>query len=222
MGGVSGAMNDMASGHAKIVAVLSAASGTGCTSAVANLAFVLAGAGRRVLVIDWASEVPHVREYLEPFHVGQQALPDGIARSLVAAYTASPVHDDQLPAAAHYKLPAAVGLIDVFTPVDEDGAARARPSRGQGGAGAIAELRNLLPRAGYDDILIDAPIGAVDASLKLVAELCDLALVCFRPRPKAIRDAAEVATRLRRDAVPTICCRGSTPTKPSCVVYSSS
>src|SRR5262249_20357438 len=61
-------------------------------------------------------------------------------------------------------------------------------------------LRNLLPRAGYDDVLIDAPIGAVDASLKLIAELCDLALVCFRPRPKAIRDAAEVATRLRRDA----------------------
>lgn len=201
MGGVSGAMDDGAGGgQAKIVAVLSAASGTGCTSTVANLAFWLAVAGRRVLVIDWGSDVPHAREYLEPFHVGQQSLPDGIARSLLAAYTASAVRDDQLPMAARYTVPGAVGLIDVFIPVDQDGAARARPSLGQGGVGAIVDLQSRLPRAGYDDVLIDAPTGSVDASLKLIAELCDLALVCFRPRPKAIRDAAEVATRLRRDA----------------------
>ncbi|MFD1152648.1 ParA family protein, partial [Saccharothrix hoggarensis] len=80
--------------HTGVTAFLSATGGTGRTSAVANLAWVLASAGQRVLVVDWGSEVPRVREYLEPFLVARLGVPDALGRRLVAAYRRRQAGDD--------------------------------------------------------------------------------------------------------------------------------
>ncbi|GAA1297254.1 FxSxx-COOH system tetratricopeptide repeat protein [Saccharothrix xinjiangensis] len=191
--------------HTAVTAFLSATGGTGRTSAVANLAWVLATAGRRVLVVDWGSEVPRVREYLEPFLVSRHGLPDALGRGLVAAYRAEPAGDeDPLPAVERFAPPAggtgAAGHVDVVSPVPTDPAGRPRPGAGHGDPGVIAELRARLAESDYDQVLIDAPTGAGEESLTLVATLCELAVVCFRPRPRAIADAADLAARLRKRA----------------------
>ncbi|WP_158851596.1 FxSxx-COOH system tetratricopeptide repeat protein [Saccharothrix deserti] len=191
--------------HTGVTAFLSATGGTGRTSAVANLAWALAAAGQRVLVVDWGSEVPRVREYLEPFLVGRLGLPDPLGRGLLAAYRADPLHDeDPVPAVERFAPPAGdvaePGHIDVVSPMPTDAAGRPQPETRHGDAGAMAELRARLTESDYDQVLIDAPTGAGDESLTLIATLCELAVVCFRPRPRAIADAADLAARLRKRA----------------------
>lgn len=177
----------------KIAAVLATSSGVGCTSTVANLAFALACAGRRVLVIDWGSDVPRVSEYLESFETEPVNLPDQLARSLVLVRAERPIVEaDQLPVATRFGWQAASGLVDVVTPGHE----AAHP----GLPGAISDLRRALADSGYDDVLIDAPADSSGGSSKLIATLCDLGIVCFRPRPRAIYDAAEAAAWLGREA----------------------
>ncbi|MEU4768339.1 FxSxx-COOH system tetratricopeptide repeat protein [Actinosynnema sp. NPDC023794] len=192
-------------GPSGVTAFLSATGGTGRTSAVANLAWALAAAGQRVLVVDWGSEVPRVREYLEPFLVARLGLPDALGRGLLTAYRADPLReDDPAPVVERFAPPAGdvtvPGHIDVVSPIPVDAAGRPQPETRHGDAGAIAELRARLAESDYDQVLIDAPTGAGDESLTLIATLCELAVVCFRPRPRAIADAADLAARLRKRA----------------------
>ncbi|GAB3009235.1 FxSxx-COOH system tetratricopeptide repeat protein [Saccharothrix stipae] len=193
------------SGHTGVTAFLSATGGTGRTSAVANLAWALAAAGQRVLVVDWGSEVPRVREYLEPFLVARRGLPDALGRGLLAAYRAEPLREEEsVPAVERFAPPAGdvaePGHVDVVSPMPTDAAGRPQPESRHGDAGVIAELRARLAESEYDQVLIDAPTGAGDESLTLIATLCELAVVCFRPRPRAIADAADLAARLRKRA----------------------
>ncbi|WP_267935546.1 FxSxx-COOH system tetratricopeptide repeat protein [Saccharothrix sp. S26] len=190
-----------APGHTGVTAFLSATGGTGRTSAVANLAWVLAAAGQRVLVVDWGSEVPRVREYLEPFLVARLGLPDALGRGLIEAYRADEARDDDPPPVVERFAPpagdvTAPGHVDVVSATPADAAGRPR----HGDAGAVAELRARLAESDYDQVLIDAPTGAGDESLTVIATLCELAVVCFRPRPRAIADAADLAARLRKRA----------------------
>jgi len=187
-------------GQAGVVAFLSATGGTGRTSAVANLAWVLSSAGKRVLVVDWGSEVPRVREYLEPFLVERREFPTALGRGLLAAYTSVPVRDGYEPSVERFALPDAAGHIDVIAPMEPDSTGRFHPDFQHGDTGAMTDLRTRLTEADYDHVLIDAPTGAGEASLTLIATLCEVAVVCFRPRPRAIADAADLAARLRRRA----------------------
>lgn len=184
-----------------VVAALSTTGGTGCTSIVANLAWVLASAGRRVLVVDWGSETPHVREYLESFHVGDTPIPGELEDSVLAAYgpVPAPDHVHRL-ATERFTLPEASGHIDVITPTDDTGAATGTADCRASDQRAMAELRAQLGRSGYDNVLIDAPTGVAEDTVTMIATVGDLAAVCFRPRPRAIADAAELAMRLRRQA----------------------
>ena len=182
-----------------VVAALATTGGTGCTSVVANLAWVLASAGRQVLVVDWGSEAPHVLEYLESFHIGDMAIPDDLGTAVLAAY--GPVQGlDRAPrlVAERFLVPEASGHIDVITTMEADGAVAT--DRRVGDPRSMADLRAQLIRSGYDNVLIDAPTGLADDTVTLIATVCDLAAVCFRPRPRAISDTADLAKRLRRQA----------------------
>jgi tetratricopeptide (TPR) repeat protein len=176
-------------GRANIVAILASSSGSGCTSTVANLAWVLAGAGRRVLVLDWGSEYPRIAEYLKPLPAEDAPLLVAIARSLVAV---DPLGDLEGLAVRVFAWPGATGHIDIVTLSGPQTILDYDP-------GVLDDLRTELPRAGYDHVLIDAPTVSAD-TVGALAGLCDLAVVCFRQRPMAVDDAAELATRLRRQA----------------------
>ncbi len=51
----------------KIITFYSYKGGTGRSMALANVAFLLANAGKRVLAIDWDLEAPGLHRYFEPF-----------------------------------------------------------------------------------------------------------------------------------------------------------
>jgi cellulose biosynthesis protein BcsQ len=51
----------------QIVTFYSVQGGTGCTMAIANIAWILAAAGNKVLVVDWDLEAPSLYRYFEPF-----------------------------------------------------------------------------------------------------------------------------------------------------------
>ena len=51
----------------KIVTFYSYKGGTGRSMALANVAWVLASSGKRVLAIDWDLEAPGLHRYFEPF-----------------------------------------------------------------------------------------------------------------------------------------------------------
>src|SRR3954454_2367247 len=53
--------------HGKIATFYSYKGGTGRSMALANVAWLLASSGKRVLAIDWDLEAPGLHRYFEPF-----------------------------------------------------------------------------------------------------------------------------------------------------------
>src|SRR6202050_1357184 len=53
--------------HGRILTFYSYRGGTGRTMALANVAWILASNGKRVLVIDWDLEAPGLHRYFQPF-----------------------------------------------------------------------------------------------------------------------------------------------------------
>ncbi|MEU7532263.1 FxSxx-COOH system tetratricopeptide repeat protein [Saccharothrix sp. NPDC042600] len=162
------------SGRATVVAFLSAAGGHGRTSAVANLAWVLAGSGKQVLVLDHGSEPPRVPEYLEPFYLREATLPEAGAGA---------TDRDARWTVRRYALPGAAGHIDVLV-----------------GDGPPDPASAVFRVGAHDYVLLDAPTTddpADAATLAAIAEVADVAVVCFAPRFKTIKDAAALATAFR-------------------------
>ena len=54
-------------GEGRIITFYSYKGGTGRSMALANVAWILASAGRRVLAIDWDFEAPGLHRYFHPF-----------------------------------------------------------------------------------------------------------------------------------------------------------
>ena len=57
---------------AQIITFYSFKGGAGRTMAVANIAWLLAAAGRRVLAVDWDLESPGLHRYLRPFLLNKE------------------------------------------------------------------------------------------------------------------------------------------------------
>ncbi|MFI9811706.1 FxSxx-COOH system tetratricopeptide repeat protein [Saccharothrix variisporea] len=169
--------------RATVVVFLSASGGTGRTSTVANLAWVLAAADRRVLVLDRGSEGPRVPEYLEPFYLRDVVLAEEFGGGAPAARDRSA---NQRGTAKRYALPGGAGHIDVIADV---------PARGisEAGGAALGAARTDT----HDYVLIDAPTGDDSAELAALAEVADVGVVCFVPRSKAIRNAVALALAFR-------------------------
>src|SRR3712207_6018804 len=62
-----------ASRDGQVVTFYSYKGGTGRTMALANVAWILAAAGKRVLVADWDLEAPGLHRFLAPFLAGDAA-----------------------------------------------------------------------------------------------------------------------------------------------------
>src|SRR5262245_55970409 len=54
-------------GHGKVITFYSYKGGTGRTMLLANVAWILASNGKRVLTIDWDLEAPGLHRYFHPF-----------------------------------------------------------------------------------------------------------------------------------------------------------
>lgn len=178
-----------ASDAATIVGFVSHAGDTGRTSAAANVAWILASAGHRVLVLDRSTETPGVDDFLLPFLVDTVPVREVLGQGPVRALFAGEV-------VRRYRLPATTDHIDVLGSTNVAVRSRMEWSESDG-SGAAATMREALRLAGYGIVLVDSTVDSSDFSTTGAALLYDAVVVCFLPRRRAVERAAALAGRIR-------------------------
>jgi tetratricopeptide (TPR) repeat protein/MinD-like ATPase involved in chromosome partitioning or flagellar assembly len=202
----------------RVITFYSYKGGTGRSMALANVAWVLAGAGKRVLVIDWDLEAPGLHRYFAPFLIDRElgasdGLIDLIDRYACAAI-APPPAGEPLPADWWHELTdfsehvlgvafdgfPSGGGIDLL-PAGRQGptyAAKVSAFNWQnffdrlGGGGFLDALRERARRE-YDYVLIDSRTGVSDTAGICTAQMPDTLVVCFTYNNQSIKGAAAVA-----------------------------
>ncbi|GAA3456560.1 FxSxx-COOH system tetratricopeptide repeat protein [Dactylosporangium matsuzakiense] len=177
---------------AKIIAFVSPAPGAGRTNALTNIAWILAAANRRVLVIDWCVNTPRVADFVRPFQAGSlradQVLPADVVGLLHPIGPGAPTVQTYHLTAARAEL----------TMISSD---QAYPA---GGDGAIG-LRRRLGELPFDYVFIDAPQELGDAAVQYCGRLCDTVVVCAPERRlSALQQVNEIARKLAEAAIARI------------------
>src|SRR5450755_267961 len=186
--------------------------------ALANIAWILACNGKRVLTIDWDIEAPGLHRYFRPFLIdaelgSSEGLVDLIDRYATAAI--APVADGERPAKDWYLAYADFsdhvlgldfrhfppgGKIDLLPAgrQTDNYAVKVSSFNWQNfydrlGGGAFLEAVKDRARAAYDYVLIDSRTGVSDTAGICTAQLPDSLVVCFTYNNQSIKGAAAVA-----------------------------
>lgn len=209
----------------RIISFYSYKGGTGRSMAAANIAWMLALSGNRVLVIDWDLEAPGIHRYFHPFLEDKELLEspgllDMVENLAAHAATASAPLDTEL-----------VDIIDYIEPLEWPRGARSNISWKQFGERARIDLmpagrqgpaysrklstfnwidfyerlggKRLLEAARrqmreiYDYVLIDSRTGVSDTSGICTVEMPDTLVICFTLNEQSIRGAVAVAQSVR-------------------------
>lgn len=181
---------------AELVTFLSTGGGAACTSVAANVALLVAQAQRRILVLDWNTDRPHVQEYLQSFEIGSQPPPDELAKTArsVLGLTA----EDTLSLRS-YALPGAkLDGLDLIT-VDSGTRQQPFPVAEESFRTAVAQLRKLLQAQGYQHVFIVLPNDSTPQTATTVALLCDVAVVCFQAWNRLIHQAGELGRKITEE-----------------------
>lgn len=223
-----------ANGSGKIITFYSYKGGTGRSMALANVAWVLASNGRRVLAVDWDLEAPGLHRYFYPFLVDKEltsADGGGVIDFMInfecealkhPTESEKPDDKDWYKAYANIQLHAVSlnrefpgqGTID-FVPAGRQGhsySSRVTSFNWQNfydhlGGGVFLEAVKEQMREEYDYILIDSRTGVSDASGICTVQMPDMLAVCFTLNHQSIEGAAAVAASVyeqRRRAEPVI------------------
>jgi cellulose biosynthesis protein BcsQ len=195
----------------RIVTFYSYKGGAGRSMALANVAWTLASAGRRVLVIDWDLESPGVHRYFRPFLRDPDLIdsPGVIDYFVQAAADAATNQTEGQPGLLHH-----ASSLDFKFPVDGtlDFVGAGRQDSGYallvngfnwhafyerlGGRALLDRLRTEL-QAAYDDVLIDSRTGVSDFAAICTATMPDALVVCFTLNSQSLDGSAAVAARVQ-------------------------
>jgi hypothetical protein len=199
----------------RIVTFYSYKGGTGRSMALANVGWLLASSGRRVLIIDWDLEAPGLHRYFEPFLADKSVerstgVIDFVREFATAAMSAGTKPGDKdwykeysnLLAHAvpiNWSFPAA-GSMD-FVPAGRQDAVYAvrvnsfdwQDFYERLGGGVLLEAVKQNLRTLYDFILIDSRTGVSDTSGVCTIQMPDQLVVCFTLNRQSIYGAAAVA-----------------------------
>ena len=205
----------------EIVTFYSYKGGTGRTMALANCAWILAAAGKRVLMIDWDLEAPGLHRFFHPFLDPDQLRDrDGVVNIIdeYCEYMTPPLgrQDDRTSTAEDWWQsrpdPIAENVVPVNWRFDAGGsldfisASRTNPVFSSGIVGwdwdrfynslegnrFLEELRLRL-KASYDYVLIDSRTGQSDIETICTKDLPDHLVVCFTLSNQNIEGAAALA-----------------------------
>lgn len=205
------------SSRGRIVTFYSYKGGTGRTMALANVAWILASNGKRVLAVDWDLESPGLQRYFHPFLGDKQLRSSTGVIDLIRDYataTLEPRTNDDPQWFADYARVSrhavslrwtfpAPGLID-FLPAGRQG-----PAYGDAvssfnwinfferlhGAAFLRTLRANM-RSRYDYVLIDSRTGLSDIAGICTVVMPDVVVDCFTLSTQSIDGAAAVASSI--------------------------
>ncbi len=197
-----------------IVTFYSYKGGTGRSMALANIAWLLASNGRRVLVVDWDLEAPGLQRYFHPFLHDPELRSTRGVMDMIWDFTATvmsppvPGDEDWFERATAIT-PYAESLDTIFPDdgtIDFVCSGRHDPAYSQrlstfdwstfydahGGADFIdAVARNM--RASYEWILVDSRTGLSDTAGICTVQLPDIVVNCFTLSTQSIEGAAAAA-----------------------------
>ncbi|MET9225510.1 FxSxx-COOH system tetratricopeptide repeat protein [Lentzea sp. NPDC003310] len=186
-------------GKPRIVAFTSPTNGVWRTEVVANVAWTLAAAGRRVAIADWGSDAPHVHDYLQPFHARSMSVRELLDEVLDDTRFSTPARDLLFDEKAYphmearrYELPGGLGRVDVLASPDPGTPVRGFDPQDRD-LGEVESLRAGIQRSAYDHVLIDSPAALSPELAAKLARLSDVVAVCFEPLNSSIRNAARFA-----------------------------
>ncbi|WP_329086949.1 FxSxx-COOH system tetratricopeptide repeat protein [Actinomadura citrea] len=193
------------SGPPNVIAFTSPERGAGCTTTLANLAWMLALAGRAVLLVDGDLASPALEDHATRFAgdgSGEAGLLD-LARGFGSGGQGAPRGLDLLPVLRHREPPGPpiAGRVDFL------------PARGSGGArghwtelgtsdlhGFVAALRDGLRITSYDHVLVDAAGLPAEA----LARLADTVVIGVRADSGGIAAGEALARELKAVVVPRL------------------
>lgn len=205
--------------------------GTGRTMALANVAWILASRGKRVLAIDWDLEAPGLHRYFAPFLADpslseSDGLIEFLSRYVVTATKDAPpgLESDKLWYESYadikrYAEPLRWRFADGGS-IDFVGAGRQNASYGarvnvfdyegfyrRFGGGAFLDAAIRIMRSAYDYILVDSRTGISDVSGICTIHMPDALVVFYTLNNQSIEGASSVArhvatTRARSDTEP--------------------
>ncbi|MEU7867653.1 FxSxx-COOH system tetratricopeptide repeat protein [Dactylosporangium sp. NPDC049140] len=217
------ATEEAMTGHeGQVITFYSYKGGTGRTMALANVAWILAANGHRVLVADWDLESPALHRFFGPFLDPQQvATTEGVA-NLLGEYAWAVVQDatdrpadwyreyaraERYAFSLNWTFPGA-GTLDIMLAgrhnLDYAAHVAGLPWEAfydLGGAQFLDALREEM-KAHYDYVLIDSGTGLSDPADICTLHLPDVLVDCFTPASQGIEGAAEVARRVEGYEVP--------------------
>jgi cellulose biosynthesis protein BcsQ len=203
----------------KIVTFYSYKGGTGRSMSVANVAWILASCGKRVLTIDWDLEAPGLHRYFHPFLQDPDLTrSDGLIDfavdfSIAARNAARSESETRLPS-DWYETHASLlrythslewtfphgGLIDLV-PAGRQGPGYAirvgsfdwKDFYDRLGGGVLLEAIKKQLRLDYDYVLIDSRTGVSDTAGICTVQMPDDLVVCFTLNRQSVDGAAAVA-----------------------------
>lgn len=200
-----------------IVTFYSYKGGTGRSMSLANVAWILASNGRRVLVVDWDLEAPGLHRYFHPF------LPDDKLRSSPGVIDmmwefahaamdprASDAQDWHVPYARTSPYAVSIdhefgggGTIDLMPAGRQDSTYSALVSTfdwdnfyDRLGGGGFLEALSADMRERYDYVLVDSRTGLSDTAGVCTVALPDVVVTCFSMSTQSIDGAAAVAASI--------------------------
>ena len=210
-------MSDVRPPLGRIITFYSYKGGTGRSMALANIAWVLASAGRSVLVIDWDLEAPGLHRYFRPFLIDEEltatdGLMDFVDRYATAAIKPAdstttdpgwylPFTDfDDYKVSVNFKHFRSGGKIDLL-PAGRQGdhyALAVSTFNWQNfydrlGGGGFMEAFKQRARSKYDYVLLDSRTGVSDTAGICSVQMPDTLVVCYTYNNQSIRGASAVA-----------------------------
>lgn len=187
--------------NGRIITFYSYKGGTGRSMALANVAWILASAGKKVLTIDWDFEAPGLHRYFHPFlRDPELRQTDGLI-DLVLQYVSASIADGEKASTTEWLLPYAdvmpfvvsldwpfhgAGRIDFLGAGRQDNSYAVKVNtfdwqafyRMSGGAAFFEAIKDEARRT-YQYILIDSRTGVSDTSGICTVQMPDSLVTCF-------------------------------------------
>jgi cellulose biosynthesis protein BcsQ len=189
--------------------------GTGRTMALANVAWILASNGKRVLAVDWDVEAPGLHRYFHPFLLDKECTSSPGVMDMVWDVSVSAMRSQDSDTDPDWYRQYADVLrycVSLRWTFPESGTLDLLPAGQQGGSYAARvnsfSWKNFYERIGgggfldavvqsmrkeYEYVLIDSRTGVSDTSGICTVQLPDTLVVCFTLNTQSIEGTAAVA-----------------------------